>query len=54
MSWNDNLHCDLSKNCFRKYKHVIKTMYELFFNVQVSHELKMFQIPYAYLCNGTS
>ena len=39
----------VSKNYFHKYLHVFKTMYELFFNVQESHELKMFQISPFYL-----
>ena len=43
------VHCDKSKNCFRKHLHVIKTMYEFFFNVEESHELQMFQIFYLYL-----
>jgi len=45
-NWNGNLHCDMSKNCFRKYLHAFKTKYELFFNAYKSHELKMFQISY--------
>ena len=26
--WNGNLYCDISKNCFRKYLHLFKTMCE--------------------------
>ena len=41
--------CDVSKNYFRKYLHVFKTMYELNFNVYEFRELKKVKISYLYL-----